>query len=96
MLTMQNKITTQSLPETLKNFDQLPDSAFVRQPTVQALYACSAASIWRAVNAGRIPKPYKISLRTTGWNVGELRTALAAIRDHAAQEDIVAKMNAHG
>jgi predicted DNA-binding transcriptional regulator AlpA len=67
-----------SLPEALKNFDQLPDSASVRQPVVQALYACSAASVWRGVRSGRIPKPRKLSPRTTCWNVGELRTALAA------------------
>lgn len=66
-----------SIPEALKNFDQLPDAANVRQPVVQALYACSRASVWRGVNAGRIPKPRKLSPRTTCWNVGELRAALA-------------------
>ncbi len=66
-----------SIPEALKNFDQLPNTANVRQPVVQVLYACSAASVWRGVNAGRIPKPRKLSPRTTCWNVGELRTALA-------------------
>lgn len=64
--------------ETLKNFDSLPDSGFVRQPVVQALFACSAATIWRGVKAGRIPKPKKLSPRTTGWNVGQLRQALAS------------------
>lgn len=64
--------------EALKNFDYLPDSASVRQPVVQALYACSPASIWRGVKAGRIPKPRKLSPRTTCWNVGELKAALAA------------------
>lgn len=68
---------SQEIPEALKNFDQLPNTANVRQPVVQALYACSSASVWRGVNAGRIPKPRKLSPRTTCWNVGELRTALA-------------------
>lgn len=75
---MSQQITTKPISEALKNFDQLPDSANVRQPVVQALYACSAASVWRGVNAGRIPKPRKLSPRTTCWNVGELRTALTA------------------
>ena len=65
--------------EALRNFDQLPNSASVRQPVVQALYACSPASIWRGVKAGRIPKPRKLSPRTTCWNVGELKAALAAV-----------------
>lgn len=68
---------SQAISEVLKIFDQLPDSANVRQPVVQVLYACSAASVWRGVNAGRIPKPRKLSPRTTCWNVGELRLALA-------------------
>lgn len=67
-----------AIPDALKNFDLLPDSAFVRQPTVQALYACSAATVWRSVHAGRIPSPQKLSPRTTCWNVGLLRKALAA------------------
>jgi len=65
-----------SIPEALANFDLLPDAAFVRQPVVMALFACSSASIWRGVAAGRIPKPKKLSPRTTCWNVGELRKAL--------------------
>nr|WP_238524628.1 AlpA family phage regulatory protein [Methylotenera versatilis] len=55
-------------------------SAFVRLPIVKALYACSPATVWREVKAGRIPKPKKLSPRTTGWNVGELRQALAAVK----------------
>ncbi|HMV13511.1 MAG TPA: AlpA family phage regulatory protein [Nitrosomonas sp.] len=66
-----------SIPVALINFDDLPNSANVRQPVVQGLYGCSAASIWRGVKNGRIPKPRKLSPRTTCWNVGELRRALA-------------------
>ncbi len=61
----------------LRNFNELPDLAHVRLDTVKALYACSAASVWRGVKQGRIPKPRKLSPRTTCWNVGELRQALA-------------------
>ncbi|HAF01304.1 MAG TPA: transcriptional regulator [Methylophilaceae bacterium] len=73
-------MTQNAISASLKNFDFLPDSASVRQPVVQALYACSAASIWRGVKAGRIPAPRKLSPRTTCWNVGELRQALAAAK----------------
>jgi predicted DNA-binding transcriptional regulator AlpA len=75
---MSKQATTQAVPDALRHFDSLPDSANVRQPVVQALYACSSASIWRGIRAGRIPKPRKLSPRTTCWNVGELRAALAA------------------
>ena len=76
--------TVNPIPEALKNFDQLPNTANVRQPVVQALYACSSASVWRGVNAGRIPKPRKLSPRTTCWNVGELRAALAITGNQGA------------
>ena len=65
-----------SINPALRDFDQLPDSAHVRLPVVKALYACSPASVWRGVKNATIPKPHKLSPRTTCWNVGELRQAL--------------------
>lgn len=69
------KTIRDSIPEALIYFDQLPDSAQVRLPVVQGLYACSAATVWRGVKAGHIPKPHKLTQRTSSWNVGELRLA---------------------
>jgi predicted DNA-binding transcriptional regulator AlpA len=67
--------TPASIPEALRNFDALPDAAGVRQPVVEALFACSSSTVWRRVASGLIPKPTKRG-RTTVWNVGELRRAL--------------------
>jgi len=64
------------IPTALRNFDQLPDTAHVRQPVVKALFGCSDATVWRRVNDGGIPRPHKLSARITAWNVGELRRAL--------------------
>ena len=66
-----------NLPEALKHFDDLPDSAHVRQPVVEGLYGCSGATVWRGVQSGRIPAPSRFAGRITAWNVGELRRALA-------------------
>ncbi len=63
--------------EALEAFDFLPISANVRLPVVMALYGISKASVWRNVINGNIPKPRKLTTRTTVWNVGELRAALA-------------------
>ena len=63
--------------EALEVFDFLPISANVRLPVVMALYGISQASVWRNVKNGNIPKPRKLTTRTTVWNVGELRAALA-------------------
>jgi predicted DNA-binding transcriptional regulator AlpA len=77
---MSDKTANSHIPVALANFDQLPDSASVRLPIVQALYACSPASVWRGVKQKRIPAPRKLSPRTTCWNVGELRQALASVK----------------
>lgn len=64
------------ISHSLANFDQLPNSAFVRQPVVEALFSCSSATVWRWVKSGVIPMPRKLSERVTGWNVGALRAVL--------------------
>jgi predicted DNA-binding transcriptional regulator AlpA len=71
--------TNQSvIPDALKHFDSLPDSANVRLPIVAALVGCSSATVWRMVKRGTLPAPRKLSERVTAWAVGDLRKALAA------------------
>ena len=70
--------STQSIPEALAQFEQLPNSSFIRLPVIKRLYGVSAATIWRGVKKGTIPKPSKLTERTTAWNVGQVRAALAA------------------
>ncbi len=70
--------STQAVPEALAQFDNLPDSAYIRLNTVKQLYGVSSATIWRGVKHGNIPKPNKLSERCTAWNVGLVRAALAA------------------
>lgn len=80
---MAVRLTNASIPKALSNFDSLPDSAYVRQPVVQGLFGCSAASVWRGVRDGRLPAPRKLSSRTTAWKVADLRATLAAIGEAA-------------
>lgn len=69
--------SSQTIPEAFVRFDELPNSAFIRLPVLQRLYGISPASVWRGVKNGTIPKPSKLSVRCTAWNVGLVRTALA-------------------
>ena len=69
---------TKAIPEALTNFDQLPDSAYIRLPVLKGLYGVSAATIWRGVKNGTIPKPVKLTERCTAWNCGLIKAALAA------------------
>lgn len=66
-----------AIPDALRNFDSLPDSANVRLPVVAALFACADVTVWRRVKAGMLPAPRKLGARVTAWNVGELRSVLA-------------------
>ena len=75
---MTTRTDPSAIPDALRNFDSLPDSANVRQPVVQALIGCSSATVWRMVKRGTLPAPRKLSLNVTAWNVGDLRKALAA------------------
>lgn len=74
---MSQRTNQGAIPDALKNFDLLPDSAHVRLPVVKGLKDCSASTVWRDSKAGRLPPPKKLSPRVTAWNVGELRKALA-------------------
>lgn len=72
---------------TFKNFDILPDSAFVRLPVVVLLDSSSPATIWRKAKKGTFPAPVKLGEKSTAWNVGALRRHYKAIMggaDHAA------------
>lgn len=67
---------TKRILESVRHFDALPDSAYVRQPVVLALFGFSASTLWRRVSAGDFPAPVKQGPRVTAWNVGKLRRAL--------------------
>ncbi|WP_080885408.1 helix-turn-helix transcriptional regulator [Nitrospira japonica] len=73
---MSPQHTAQPLPEVFAHFDRLPNSAHVRQPIVELLFACSSSTIWRRVRDGHIPRPHKLSARVTAWRVGDLRQIL--------------------
>ena len=62
----------------LSKFDEAPNSSQVRLPVVRAvLGGISAATVWRMAKAGTL-RAYKLTPRTTTFNVGELRSLLAA------------------
>ncbi|MES1987812.1 MAG: AlpA family phage regulatory protein [Pseudomonadota bacterium] len=78
---MSQKLKTEQagkINNALENFDLLPDSAYVRLPVMIGLFGVSAATIWRGVNNDSIPKPSKLTSRTTAWNVGLIRAVLLA------------------
>ena len=75
---MKQLNTAISIPPALIQFSHLPSAAYVRLPVMVFLYGVSAATIWRGVKNGTIPKPCRLTKRTTAWNVGLVRESLAA------------------
>lgn len=69
------------------NFDSLPDSAGARASTVTAVVGISNSTLWRRVQDGSLPKPYKLG-SCTFWNVGELRRAIAALRGAEVTQEV--------
>lgn len=72
-----DKEVSQPFPEALANFDKLSNRQQVRLSVVTALLGVSRATVYRMVKAKRL-KAYKLTERTTSFNVGELRALLAA------------------
>ena len=72
--------STKPLPDAVINFDRLPDTALVDVKTVAILFGRSVPSIWRDVDAKRLPAPVRAGPRCTRWIVGNLRRAQAAQR----------------
>jgi prophage regulatory protein len=70
-------------------FDELPDSAFIRlnQLLATAVIPFSAATCWRRVRAGTFPHPVKISSQVTAWQVGQIRAWLKNPASYVAESN---------
>jgi len=86
-LTDQVTTVTTIVKASQSGFDQLPDSAYIREsqlvqspkrPGSNAPLPFSAPTLWRKVKAGTFCKPYKLSERVTAWKVGEVRAWMTA------------------
>lgn len=80
--------TTASKPANQSIFDQLPDSAWLREsqlvrkasdPDSTAPLPFSAPTLWRMVKAGTFPAPAKLSTRVTAWRVSDVRAYLNGV-----------------
>ncbi|MEI9417559.1 helix-turn-helix transcriptional regulator [Mesorhizobium sp. Cs1321R2N1] len=75
-----------------KDLSDLSDNDLVDEATACRLIGGSStpihrSTLWRGINAGRYPKPLKISASTNRWRVSELAAVVekaAAAREEAA------------
>jgi len=54
----------------------LPDTGFVREPTVLHVYPVSRSTWWQGVKSGKYPRPVKLSERVTAWRAEDIRNLL--------------------
>ncbi|WP_342616562.1 AlpA family phage regulatory protein [Rhodoferax sp. GW822-FHT02A01] len=51
----------------------MPAAGYIRQAgLIPHIVPFSSATLWRMVNAGTFPAPYKLSARITAWRTGEV------------------------
>lgn len=73
------------LPDSVLNFDAMPSGAFVRLPTVCALFGISRATAWRWVKLGRLPTPRRLGPRVCGFQVAALRKVMQGTQSGVAE-----------
>lgn len=57
----------------------LPDTGFVRLPTVLRVVPVGKSSWWAGVKTGRYPKPVKLGPKTTAWRVEDIRALISSL-----------------
>ena len=57
----------------IDNFASLPDDAFVRLPTVLAVYPVGRSTWWAGVKNGKYPAPIKLGANISAWRAGQIR-----------------------
>lgn len=50
----------------------LPETGFVRLPTILQIFPIGKSTWWQGVKDGRFPKPVKLGERTTAWRVEDI------------------------
>ena len=59
-------------------FDDLPDSAFIRQRDLMLVFPFSESQLWRMIRLKQFPAPISLSARVTAWKVSHVRCWLAS------------------
>ncbi len=57
----------------------LPETGFVRLPTVLATIQVGKSTWWAGVRDGRFPKPVKLTPRCTLWRAEDLRALINSV-----------------
>lgn len=59
----------------------LPETGFVRLPTVLQVFPVSRSAWWAGVKSGRYPQGVKLGPRTTAWRSQDIRALIEKAED---------------
>jgi predicted DNA-binding transcriptional regulator AlpA len=64
------------MQKTMNDQISLPETGFVRIPTILKIFPIGKSTWWEGVKSGKYPKPIKIGVRTTAWKVEDIRALI--------------------
>lgn len=56
----------------------LPETGFVRLPTILKVFPVSKSTWWAGVKAKAYPQPVKLGPKVTAWRVEDIKALIAA------------------
>lgn len=56
----------------------LPETGFVRLPTILKVFPVSKSTWWAGVKAKIYPQPVKLGAKVTAWRVEDIKALIAA------------------
>lgn len=62
-----------------RNRNTLPETGYVRLPSVLAVYPVSKSKLYSDIKEGKFPPPVKLSERVSAWRVETLREFLESV-----------------
>jgi len=55
------------------NTNILPETGFVRLPTILKIIPVGKSTWWAGIKSGRFPKSVKLGPRTTAWRIEDIK-----------------------
>jgi predicted DNA-binding transcriptional regulator AlpA len=66
-----------TIDKLISNANKLPRTGLVRFPQFQSLISLSTVTVWRMVNDGRFPKPFRVSPKLRLWRAEDIHEWLS-------------------
>ena len=69
------------------NYNQLPETGFLRLPSVLKVFPVSKSTWWAGVKEGRYPQPVKLGPKITAWRAEDIHKLIDVMNTQNQRED---------